>query len=172
LPSSLTRFLSRALVYSTFPPVSVLVRIPARLARSFSWQHGISQSASPEGSASLRPSELTRRICLSNLPKAFDHHFRSMADLASCVTPLLKRRTGSTGILNLSSITYAFRPRLRVRLTLGGRTFPRKPWDYGGRDSCPTFRYSCPHNHFHALQVRLPSPFDAHGTLLYQSPRG
>ena len=28
LPSSLTRFLSRALVYSTLPPVSVLVRIP------------------------------------------------------------------------------------------------------------------------------------------------
>jgi hypothetical protein len=172
LPSSLTRFLSRALVYSTFPPVSVLVRIPVRLARSFSWQHGIGRSASPEGSASLRHSELTRRICLPGLPSVFDRHFRSTADVASCVTPLLKRRTGSTGILNLSSITYAFRPRLRVRLTLGGRTFPRKPWDYGGRDSRPTIRYSCPHNHFHALQVRLPSPFAAHGTLLYQSPRG
>ena len=30
LPSSLTRFLSRALVYFTLPPVSVLVRIPVR----------------------------------------------------------------------------------------------------------------------------------------------
>ena len=29
--------------------------------------------------------------------------------------------------INLPSIDYAFRPRLRVRLTLGGFTFPRKP---------------------------------------------
>jgi hypothetical protein len=29
--------------------------------------------------------------------------------------------------INLLSIDYAFRPRLRVRLTLGGFTFPRKP---------------------------------------------
>ena len=28
---------------------------------------------------------------------------------------------------NLLSIGYAFRPRLRSRLTLGGRTFPKKP---------------------------------------------
>ena len=35
LPSSLTRFLSRALVFSTFLPVSVLVRLPIRFARSY-----------------------------------------------------------------------------------------------------------------------------------------
>ena len=29
--------------------------------------------------------------------------------------------------INLPSIDYAFRPRLRVRLTLGGMTYPRKP---------------------------------------------
>ena len=29
--------------------------------------------------------------------------------------------------INLLSIDYAFRPRLRFRLTLGGFTFPRKP---------------------------------------------
>ena len=33
----------------------------------------------------------------------------------------------SAGILYLLSIRYAFRPLLRSRLTLGGRTFPRKP---------------------------------------------
>ena len=152
MPSSLTRFLSRALVYSTFPPVSVLVRIPVRLARSFSWRHGISQSASPEGSTSLRPSELTRRICLPDLPRVFDHHFRSMADLASRVTPLLKRRPSSTGILNLSSITYAFRPRLRVRLTLSRFTLLRNPWAFGVPESHRNYRYSCQHTHFHLLQ--------------------
>ena len=44
------------------------------------------------------------------------------------------------------SVDYAFRPRLRCRLTPGGRTCPGKPWDSGGRDSHPAFRYSCPHN--------------------------
>jgi hypothetical protein len=33
------------------------------------------------------------------------------------------------------SITYDFRPRLRSRLTLGGLTFPRKPWAFGGKVS-------------------------------------
>ena len=32
-------------------------------------------------------------------------------------------------------IDYAFRPRLSPRLTLGGRTFPRKPWIFGHYDS-------------------------------------
>ena len=93
-----------------------------------------------------------------------------MANLASCVPPLLGRQTGSTGILNLLPITYAFRPQLRGRLTLGGRTFPRKSWDYGGRDSHPAYRYSCPHNHFHTVDVRLPLRFNPYGTLLYHIP--
>src|SRR5688572_31111821 len=33
--------------------------------------------------------------------------------------------------INLLSIAYASRPRLRSRLTLGGLAFPRKPWTYG-----------------------------------------
>ena len=49
------------------------------------------------------------------------------------------------------SIDYAFRPRLRLRLTPGGRTCPGKPWDSGDRDSHPIIRYSCPHNHWHAV---------------------
>ena len=109
-------------------------------------------------------------IFLLEPPTSLDHHYHCMAGLASCVTPSLKHRTGSTGILNLLPITYAFRPRLRGRLTLGGRTFPRKPQDSGGRDSHPAFRYSCPHNHFHAIHVRFPLRFDSHGTLLYHYP--
>ena len=48
--------------------------------------------------------------------------------------------------VDLVSIGYALRPRLRCRLTPGGRTCPGKPWDSGGRDFHPAFRYSCPHN--------------------------
>ena len=44
-------------------------------------------------------------------------------------------------------IAYAFRPRLRSRLTLGGQTFPRKPWTFDGKDSHLAFRYSCRHSH-------------------------
>ena len=41
--------------------------------------------------------------------------------------------------INQLSIDYAYRPRLRSRLTLGGRTFPRNPWTFGGGDSHSTF---------------------------------
>ena len=45
--------------------------------------------------------------------------------------------------INLFSIDYAFRPRLRDRLTLGGLPLPRKPWAFGERSSHPFYRYSC-----------------------------
>jgi hypothetical protein len=50
--------------------------------------------------------------------------------------------------INLLSIDYAFRPRLRVRLTLGGFTVPRKPWVFGEQDSHLFYRYLFRHNHF------------------------
>ncbi len=71
------------------------------------------------------------------------------------------------GILNLLSIVYAHRPRLRLRLTLGGRTFPRKPWVYGGREFNPAYRYSCLHPHLSALHRQLPDCFNALTTLPY-----
>jgi hypothetical protein len=55
--------------------------------------------------------------------------------------------TAGAGILNQLSIVYALRPRLRSRLTLGGRTFPRKPWVYGGQEFNLSCRYSCLHSH-------------------------
>src|SRR5687768_13493484 len=68
--------------------------------------------------------------------------------------------------INLSSIDYAFRPRLRVRLTLGGFTVPRKPWVCGEQDSHLLSRYLFRHNLFQNVQVSLPSPF----TRLERSP--
>jgi hypothetical protein len=43
------------------------------------------------------------------------------------------------GNINPLAIDYAFRPRLRSRLTLSSRTLPRNPWTIGGRDSHPSF---------------------------------
>src|SRR5215468_6291964 len=60
--------------------------------------------------------------------------------------------------INLPSIDYAFGPRLRVRLTLGGFTFPRKPAAFGERDSHPFYRYSFRHDHSHCLQGSLSVP--------------
>src|SRR6266487_908303 len=55
------------------------------------------------------------------------------------------------GIFNLLCIDYALRPHLSSRLTLGGRTWPRKPWVYGDQDSHLVYRYSCLHSHFCAV---------------------
>ena len=70
-------------------------------------------------------------------------------------------------IINLLSIDYAFRPRLRIRLTPGGRTFPGKPWVFGDRNSHPVFRYSCLHGHLYAVHRGLHPDFNPHTTLFY-----
>src|SRR5262249_13163337 len=61
--------------------------------------------------------------------------------------------------INLSSIAYAFRPRLRDRLTLSRLTLPRKPWTFGVPVSHRHYRYSCLHKLFQNLQWSLRSTF-------------
>ena len=88
-------------------------------------------------------------------------------------SPRLRPRrlnVGGHGILNRVCITYALRPRLSSRLTLGGRTYPRKPWTFGGPDFHRPYRYSCLHSHFWILHVQLPSCFTGSRTLPYHSP--
>lgn len=50
--------------------------------------------------------------------------------------------------INLVSIGYGFRPRLRGRLTLRGLTLRRNPWTFGDSVSRTVYRYSCQHSHF------------------------
>ena len=66
------------------------------------------------------------------------------------------------------SISYAFQPHLRPRLTQGGRTFPWKPWAFDGRDSHPSSRYLHRHSHFYVVQMSSRSSFVQHRTLPYQ----
>jgi hypothetical protein len=54
--------------------------------------------------------------------------------------------------VDLVAIGYAFRPRLRGRLTLRGLTLRRNPWTFGGSVSHAPDRYSCQHAHFRYLQ--------------------
>ena len=111
MPSSLTRFHSRAWVYSTHPPVSVcgtgaLVYIRGFLGCRFT------ESALAVASTSPCGTQMFNTVLSSSTTRP---------DL----------NVGGAGILNLLAIVYTFRSRLRPRLTLGGRTFPRKPWVYG-----------------------------------------
>ena len=72
---------------------------------------------------------MTLRICLEDhVPTGLDRHYRSPAGLS-----LLRHPFASWSLfqrcrnIDLLSIGYAFRPHLRVRLTLSGLTFLRKP---------------------------------------------
>ena len=61
--------------------------------------------------------------------------------------------------INLFPIDYAFRPRLRGRLTLLRLALSRNPWSFGERASHPLYRYSCQHSHFRYLHDPLPDRF-------------
>ena len=69
--------------------------------------------------------------------------------------------------INLVPIAYAFRPRLRGRLTLLRLALSRNPWIFGERVSHPLCRYSCQHSHFCTLQDTSRTPFTAYRTLRY-----
>src|SRR5215510_1513131 len=61
--------------------------------------------------------------------------------------------------INVVPIDYAFRPRLRDRLTLRRLALRRNPWTFGDSVFHTVCRYSCQHSHFSDLhrpsQVRL-----------------
>ena len=61
--------------------------------------------------------------------------------------------------INQVPIDYAFRPRLRGRLTLRGLTLRRNPWTFGESVSHTLCRYSCQHSHFRYLQATSRLPF-------------
>jgi hypothetical protein len=73
--------------------------------------------------------------------------------------------------INQLSIDYAFRPRLRSRLTLGGRAFPRNPWTFGGGDSHSSFATHAGILTRAASTVGFRHRFTARSTLPYRSRR-
>ena len=151
------------MVYSTFPPVSVSgTDTPSSKLRSFSGWPSLARSALAEASTSRQPSATggcPPMACGLGLPLSNDSR-------ASIPRPSIAPTEWYRNI-NLLSIDYAFRPRLRIRLTLGGRTFPRKPWDFGVRNFHPDFRYSCLHGHLRTVHGRFRSRFIPCTTLFY-----
>ena len=66
--------------------------------------------------------------------RRFESGFRALS-----ITDSPGARSHGYGNINPLSIGYACRPRLRSRLTLGGLTWPRNPWSFGGRVSHSSF---------------------------------
>ena len=110
LPSSLTMLLSLVLGSSPHLPVSVCgTGIYIKDAHTF--------LASVLLDNSLLKISLYLAVRVFPLPRVS----------STPVSYMLFNYIYSAGIFCLLSIGYASRPRLRSRLTLGGRTFPRKP---------------------------------------------
>ena len=148
LPSSLTRGLSSALEFSSGPPVSVCGTSANHIHyRGFSWKHSISEflelcsSSSHLGNTGKRLS-LSRPIFPSYLLKPVTNH---PAHLTFSVPTEIQTHDLRCRNINLLSIDYAFLPRLRSRLTPGGKSWPGKPWAYGEYVSHIFYRYSCQH---------------------------
>ena len=116
--------------------------------RSFSWKHRITDFAC----ARHHVSGLTYCGFAYNTPyslKPGQPMPGSAIFLRHSFSQTLKTRYRN---INLLSIAYAYLPRLRIRLTLGGFTWPRNPWIFGGRDSRPPYRYLCHHQLLWDLQ--------------------
>ena len=144
MPSSLAMVLSSALGFSPHPPVSVCGTDGyCEIAKLFSeaWrQHLRPKEASP--------SRLRRMRCGFTYTSPYSLGPGRLAPGAhSLLHPSSITCNSRYRNIDLLSIDYAFRPRLRIRLTLGGFAFPRKPWVFGDADSHCISRYSCPHTH-------------------------
>ena len=123
LPSSLTIVLSLTLGFSPHLPVSVCGTGTLDLTSGFSWQREID-------SFSMRlPITAQPLMCgFTYTPASLLGH--TQPTVCSAYPSASPRRSNDPWWyrnLYLLSIAYAFRPRLRPRLTLRGRTFLRKP---------------------------------------------
>ena len=136
LPSSLTMVLSLTLGFSPHLPVSVLGTGTSCLASGFSRR----REARPFDSL-VSPSRITSvyAYLTTYTRSSLGRTIPTVRWTAPSVSPLHSINIRWYRNLYLLSITYGFRPRLRPRLTLSGRTFLRNPWIFGGEDS----HFSC-----------------------------
>src|SRR5699024_8317661 len=124
LPSSLTRVRSLTLGCSPRLPVSVCGTGCLYLTRNFSWQCDVSSFGT------IFPSSSQLVFNTKHFTLCQTHCLNTNPITCSAYPPasfLWSNNTNKYRNLNLLSIAYTFRSRLRSRLTLGGRAFPRKP---------------------------------------------
>ena len=125
--------------------------------RSFSWKYGIGRLLC-QGHVPIPSRHMTPRLWLS--PPTVSAYGVGPASVRRTAYPSSSLLTSlpSDRCWNIDqlAIDYAVSPRLRSRLTLGGRAWPRNPWVFGVRDSHSHDRYLCLHLHLYALQSSLP----------------
>ena len=166
MPSSLTRVLSSALGFSPCPPVSVFGTVSTDVISAGAFL-GSMGSTSLWGQCPLlitfRGSR--RSVCGRRPPRSPPYRLerrarRPLATMALAYPSSSPLRHIPHWCRNISllPITYAFRPRLRGRLTLGRLALPRKPWAFGEGGFSPPLSLLTP-------ALSLPCPSTApHGT--------
>ena len=137
MPSSFSRVLPIALVFSTCPPVSVLVRARPTSLDAFLGGMASRTSASVASASRLRLDG--ERIYLSPALRGYPRSTIAWVSLAYPVPPLVIAVGTWYRNINLLSIAYALRPRLRSRLTLSRLALLRNPWAFGGHVSHMSF---------------------------------
>ena len=138
MPSSLTRVSSLTSVFSTCPPVLVLGTGTSVLPRGFSRRHGCGDSPAVKPAGIASRVRAPWRICQPRLATCLPQDDHRLGSLALPRPPIGQADATWYGNINPLAIGYAFRPRLRSRLTLSRRTLLRKPWTIGGGDSHPS----------------------------------
>jgi hypothetical protein len=109
------------------------------LPRGFSWRHGIGDSPAVKPAGIAPRVKTPLRICLQRLATCLPQDNHRLGSLTLPRPPIGHNEPTWYRNINLLAIGYAFRPRLRSRLTLSRRTLLRKPWTNGGEDSHLTF---------------------------------
>ena len=126
LPSSLTKVIPLVLGFSPRLPVSVC-GTGTRSAPLAAFLASVNSATSILIFSPHHTPALIARTSLRHLPQCLDGLYHQPALpilLCHCISQTLTRWYWN---LNQLSIAYDICPRLRSRLTLGGRTFPRKP---------------------------------------------
>ena len=148
LPSSFTRVLSSALVFSTCPPVSVCGTVLYKLwLAAFPGSCGINDFFVHRSVRTTSHLSVNGKPDLPSLSAYMQVPGQPTPGSPSLLRPHFTTYKKSRNI-NLVPIDYAFQPRLRGRLTLLRLTSCRKPGTSGVRVFHPHYRYSCQHSHF------------------------
>ena len=112
-----------------------------------------------------------RRISLPSVLRGYPRSTNAWVALAYPVPPSVITTGTWYRNINLLSIAYAFRPRLRSRLTLSRLALLRNPWAFGGRVSHSPFVTHASILTSQRSTTGLRRRFSALGTLPYHSSK-
>jgi hypothetical protein len=124
----------------------------------------------PSGQLTSRLASTRPRIYLRALATRLSQDDHRLGSLSLPRHPVGQTDAAWYGNINPLAIDYAFRPRLRSRLTLSRRTLLRKPWTIGGGDSHPSFVTHAGILTSRASTAGLRRRFAGQRTLSYRSP--